>query len=427
MFAGGKYLNGYKQPYIPPGWTRFVNNKLGPCCSGWFNFEAIVGSSGSASSNGTTEVVSQYINDYHKDKVLEFLDDYNGSDFLVFFSTFAPHSPAIPDGPDVDLFQNFVYNDRAVNETDLSDKPNWVANPNRYLSIKVPELPDMPGLQLRSLQSIDRSIGEIVDKIEAMGELDRTVFIFTSDNGYLWGEHGLHTKGMAYDESIRVPFIVVAPGVAPGSVNSNLVTADLDIGATIYDMVGLNKPSDGESIVSILSDPSAPFRSEAFFQHWGFQEGAFGTWSAMRTDQFKYIENAIGEEELYDLASDPFEEESLHNDPNFAVVKSQMAQTLSENRGLSLRTFNLGPNGKVGQGYDFQIDTWGGQLPFNWYITTGSLPDGLSLNPSSGRISGTPTAAGIFNAEIAVEDSSIAGHSWMPQRMVGKYTITINP
>lgn len=425
MLAGGKYLNAYQSPYIPPGWTRFVNNKKGPCCADWFNFNAVVGSSGKNSNTGTVESVSQYINDYHKDQVINFLDDYNGSDFFVFFSTFAPHAPAVPDILDENLYPNFDYQERAFNETDLSDKPDWVSNPYRFKWTKEPELPDISVRQIRSLQSIDRAIGEIVDKVESMGELDRTVFIFTSDNGYLWGEHGLYDKGMAYDESIRVPFIIVAPGVSPGT-NSSLVMADLDIGATIFDMVGLVKPSDGESISPILSDAEAPFRTEAFFQNWGFQEGAFGTWSAMRTDKFKYIENAYGEEELYDLVADPFEEESLHNDPNFGVVKEKMANTLSENRGLSLRTFKA-PEGSVGNEYNLTLNTWGGQLPFKWYINSGSLPDGVSLDPVTGLISGTPIAAGTYYVEIAVEDSSIATHSGLPQRMIGYYTIVISP
>lgn len=53
--------------------------------------------------------------------------------------------------------------------------------------------------QLRSLQAIDRAVGAIVDKVTALGKLDQTVFIFTSDNGYMWGEHGLWAKGMPLD------------------------------------------------------------------------------------------------------------------------------------------------------------------------------------------------------------------------------------
>ena len=58
-------------------------------------------------------------------------------------------------------------------------------------------------------------VAEVVDRLEELGRLNNTVIIFTSDNGYLWGEHGLWGKDKVYEESIRVPFIVVMPGVAP--------------------------------------------------------------------------------------------------------------------------------------------------------------------------------------------------------------------
>jgi arylsulfatase A-like enzyme len=433
MFAGGKYINGYVAPYIPPGWTRFVNNVLGPVASGWNQYDVVTGNSGSTSSTGSIQQVTQYVTDYHRDEVLDFLDNLNGADFLVYFSVFAPHGPAIPDALDTGSYQNYLYRDRAYGETDLSDKPDWVSNPNRFLTVKEPD-DEFHRNQLRSLQSVDRAIGAIVDKVEEIGELDQTVFIFTSDNGYLWGEHGLSSKGMAYDESIRVPFIVSAPGVTPGE-NHSLIAVDLDIGATIFDMANISKPSDGQSLVPLLNDPNSPWREELVFQHWGPSEGAFGTWSAILTDQWKYIENARGEEELYDMSTDPYELVSEHNNPNFDFIRNELAQTLSSNRGLGLRTHSV-PSGQVGAFYSVQLQTWGGQTPFTWTVEEGALPNGLTLNQSTGVISGIPTTAGEYQATISVEDSSLGRHSGQPQRVVGPgrsdsvgnyYTFTISP
>ncbi|MFW2439412.1 MAG: putative Ig domain-containing protein, partial [Arenicellales bacterium] len=176
-------------------------------------------------------------------------------------------------------------------------------------------------------------------------------------------------------------------------------------------------------------------RNELYFQHWGPHEGAYGAWSAIRTDQWKYVENAYGEKELYDLLGDPFEEVSQHNNPTFSAVKDKLALKLAGKRGLGVRTHKA-PNGKVGQSYSLEIDTWGGQPPFTWKVESGSLPDGLTLGSSNGVISGTPLTAGIFNAKISVEDSSVGRHSGKPQRVVGPgknpstdnfYKFTINP
>ena len=119
----------------------------------------------------------------------------------------------------------FTYRGRGYGETDLSDKPRWVRNNNNPDGDD-----DTVRHQLQTLQSVDRSFADIVDKLRALGKLDNTLIVFASDNGYLWGEHGLWGKNKSYEESAEVPFIVVdagcratgrwAPGVAdarPGS------------------------------------------------------------------------------------------------------------------------------------------------------------------------------------------------------------------
>ena len=95
-------------------------------------------------------------------------------------------------------------------------------------------------------------------------------------------------------------------------------------------------------------------------------------------------------------------------------------------RGFGLTTFNP-PTGRVGNGYAYELTTWGGEAPFSFAVVAGALPPGLSLNTASGVISGTPTAAGSFYAQIAAQDSSVGRHSGQPQKMVGEYTFLVNP
>ena len=103
-------------------------------------------------------------------------------------------------------------------------------HPSQTLPLDTRQLQALQRNQLRALQAVDRAVGAIVDKLEAKNKLAQTVLIFTSDNGYLWGEHGLQGKGEPYEESIRVPLVIVLPGIAPRTddhlVAMNLRAAD---------------------------------------------------------------------------------------------------------------------------------------------------------------------------------------------------------
>ena len=415
-YTGGKYLNDYRSPYVPPGWDFFVNNNSGPSSGRWFDYDVTIGAGGATSGIGAVEPVSQYVTNYHRDQLVGFLDGLDDDDaFLAFYSVFAPHRTATPhpdddvpgivvDGVDIDTYE---YRGRSVNEIDLSDKPDWIANPNRFLSAKNSGAPDDDEYvrdQLRSLLSVDRAIGEIVDKIESLDRMDRTVIVFMSDNGYMWGEHSVWNKGTAYDESVGIPLSVYLPGVTPRT-ESKIVSANLDLGATIFDLAGLNNPSEGKSLVPLLEDPTVEWRDRLQFQGWGHHEGANGSWSAVRTEQWKYIVNARGEAELYDLSFDEYEENSLHDDPNFQAQLTELAEQVENERGLGPIVFRT-PDADLGETYSFQIEAWGGTQPYNWEVVTGELPPGLSLNSETGLISGEPTRRGTYVFKLLLTDSS---------------------
>jgi len=403
--------------------------------------------------------------------------------------------------------------------------------------------------QLRSLQAVDRAIGAIVDRVEAAGKLDNTVFIFTSDNGFNWGEHGLHEKLMPYEESIRVPLIVSLPGVTQRS-EDHLVAMDLDIPATILELAGVNRPTDGASLLNLISNPASAWNDEVYLQSWGYRTGVFGMWASLRDDRWKFVDYPTGEQELYDLLNDPFELESQHDNPSFASIRNSMEAKLDAQKGLAIGNYYL-PSGKVGQSYSAQVQQWGGQGPFTWIpvgqttvvacedrrdaltpfnlqniprcatgapaynpsteaslflwktdnqtwrlrATAGggnrtytgqlvanqafsnvagvsleaddtlnsstqkviqfelnvggsqedginftippgafvsmvieeSMPPGLTLNPNTGEISGTPLQSGNHSLNVMIEGTSMATQTGLPQRYIVPYTLEINP
>lgn len=425
----GKYLNGYNliAPYIPPGWTMFTGLKRWQPGQNrnWFNFDVAMGSSGVSATQGKNVVIGQYITDFLTEQALAFLDQHGNTPFFLYLSTNAPHAPATPAPGDEALFSDFLYRDRAYGEEDRSDKPAWVTNTSPY---NTEAEDDFHRNQLRSLQAVDRAVGAIVERIEAMGKFDETVFIFTSDNGLMWGEHGLRGKGKPYEESIRVPLVVVMPGVAP-RMDAHSVAVNLDIGPTLFDLAGVEKRTDGLSLLPILQDPDAGWREDFLIENYALGSNETFVWAGLRItregEEWKYIEYATGEKELYDLVADPFEESSRHADTAYRDTITELAGRLEAIRGLAVTTFEA-PMGVVGQAYTFQIRHWGGREPLTWEVIQGQLPVGLALKPSSGIISGVPTQPEEQYVLIRVTDSSTTTQTGAPQAWIEDFTFTIN-
>jgi arylsulfatase A-like enzyme len=255
----GKYFNKYAliSPYIPPGWTKCVQATGG---SNWMTYGATVGSSGpDALSSGVHVRVSQYLTDFLRDEAINFIQAAGSSPFFLYFVSLAPHAPAIPAPGDEALFANYLYRGRGYQEEDLSDKPYLQDDAVRYDTAAQDEFHRR---QLQSLQAVDRAIGAIVQELKILGKLDQTLLVFMSDNGYLWGEHWQIKKALPYEESIRVPLVVVMPGILPRQ-DGHLVVANLDVPTTIFAVAGIPRfDTDGQSLVPLLRNPAIPWRTE---------------------------------------------------------------------------------------------------------------------------------------------------------------------
>jgi arylsulfatase A-like enzyme len=413
----GKYFVTYSDiiyqrdwPYIPPGWTRFIGRASFATSEQWDNFRYTVGSSrGEASGVGTTSRVQEYTTTYEQRQVLDFIDQVKQRPFFIILSTTAPHQPAIPAAEDVGKFADFVHTAPSLGE-DVSDKPAWVAQwpaANQADTLST----DFIHRQLESLQAVDRASAAILDKLQALGLLDHTLFVFTSDNGFLWGEHGLWEKGAAYEESARVPLAVVAPHATDLRDDHNLVAANLDVGATIADFGGIDLTangtehgSDGVSLRPILDQPGTTLsREDILLESFGDRLGTYGLWAALvqyrGEERWKYIEHPNGDEELYDLAQDPYELDSLAAAETYSTKKVELKAALDSRKALAITTLNTSiPGGVVGEPYRLEVSAWGGMPPYDYRWSTDPahpLPAGLSLtvdptDPKKAVISGVP-------------------------------------
>jgi N-acetylglucosamine-6-sulfatase len=184
------------------------------------------------------------------------------------------------------------------------------------------------------ISELDAGIGRVVKAVEQSGQWDNTLIIFVGDNGYLCGSKGLQGKVHAWEESIRVPFLV-AGGLVRRPGNSHAAVASIDIPATILDVAGIRSSHrlSGASLRSTFN--GGRFARDAAFSCWndGRPEAlavrrAVEPYRLVRTTTHKYILWESKKEALFDLESDPFEEKNLISEAALAPVLKAMKRRL---------------------------------------------------------------------------------------------------
>jgi N-acetylglucosamine-6-sulfatase len=171
-------------------------------------------------------------------------------------------------------------------------------------------------------------LGRILDDLKASGQMENTLIVFISDNGVQMGSHRLSGKEVPYEESVRVPMMMRwdALGTAPRSIDD--FALNIDLAPTITEAVGVTEhdPYDGESLLPVLRGSATAGRDDFLLEHLskGKSDPGGPSYCAVRNRNFKYVEYSTGERELYDLAADPAELTSLHNDPTQQAVVSRL-------------------------------------------------------------------------------------------------------
>lgn len=321
----GKYLNAFQADgvrYVPPGWDHWDALVSEPMV----RYHDYV-----LSRDGRLELYGRSPQDYSTtalgDIAAGFVERTRGP-FFLYYAPVAAHLPAVPAPQDEGAFDDLdPHTPPSVGE-DVSDKP-WAG--------EIPDGgPDHELVRLRQLQTllaVDRAVAGIVDAVERRGGLDRTVFVFTSDNGMLWGEHELHGKVWPYEESLRVPLVIRAPGAAAGATDPHPVL-NIDIAPTLAEFARVTPgiEVDGASLVPLLREPGADllWRTEFVAEFLG-NVGPPGLprYSAVRTEDHLYVEYENGWRELYDLTSDPYQIENLAGEPGSAALERELAGRLA--------------------------------------------------------------------------------------------------
>lgn len=189
--------------------------------------------------------------------------------------------------------------------------------------------PSTPAEERRAVQAylactsfVDDQLGRVLAALDASPCARNTIIVLWSDNGIHLGEKQAWSKQTLWEESTRVPLIVVTPGGPRGRRCARPVSLQ-DLYPTILELCGLERPAgiDGESLVPLLADPEAA-RERPALSTSGFRN------HALRSERWRYIRYADGSEELYDHQADPGEWKNLAGDPALAAVKADLARWL---------------------------------------------------------------------------------------------------
>jgi N-acetylglucosamine-6-sulfatase len=286
----------------------------------------------------------------------------------------APHGDfRRPAGPEpaprhYNLFSGAPYpHDRSegFNEGNVNDKPRFIREAP-YLSFQeIRTYRVYYQKALESLRSVDEGVKLIVDTLGGLGRLRNTYIVFTSDNGFFFGEHRLTGgKFIAYEPATHLPLLIRGPGIKPGTATGELVS-QVDLAPTILELAGASpdKSIDGRSLVPFMKDPALRTRRPLLFESFvetadveangqpatdpetttpaarASAKGGGATASivappkdyvGIRLGPYKYIEWPSGEKELYDINKDPNELNNLIRVPNLFPIRAFLRAHLTE-------------------------------------------------------------------------------------------------
>lgn len=348
----GKYLNLYPQPapgtYVPPGWS-FWAVQLG----GNSYYDYTLNENGRLVKHASA--ATDYSTDVYRQKALDFLRSVPANTpFFLQLAVNAPHKPYTAAPRHASLFPNLkAPKPPSFNEADVSDKPEYIRSLGPFTPEMVSGMDYKHRQRARILRAVDEAVKAIADALAASGRLSDTYLVYTSDNGWLHGQHRLRArKGQPYEEGIRMPLYVSGPGVRAGSVVPHLV-GNVDLAPTFAEWAGAAAADDidGRSFAPLLRDgaPAPEDWRQAFPLRYDRRstDGTMPSWRGVHTRRHAYVEYASGERELYDLAADPYQ---LRNaaaaaDPDLIERLSRLTASLNACAGPECRRLEDAPVG----------------------------------------------------------------------------------
>ncbi|MCX8495123.1 MAG: sulfatase [Akkermansiaceae bacterium] len=261
--------------------------------------------------------------------------------FFLAVGFFRPHTPFVaPKSPYFDEYAEADMPIVAGVKEDQADLPPAALASRKAEEEKMTDTQRRRAMQgyYASISFMDAQVGRVIETLDRLNLTDNTVIVFTSDHGYHMGEHGLWQKRSLFEESTRVPLLIVAPGVIPQAAVAKSPISQVDLYPTLAGLCGIKAPSNlqGQNLIKMFTDPSEVGRG------WAVTQGTHGY--SLRTTRWRYTEWDEGKQgrELYDHDADPKELRNLARDP----ALEQVVKALSEQLRSAVKT-TFPPSGKT--------------------------------------------------------------------------------
>ncbi|MFZ2501747.1 MAG: sulfatase [Nocardioides sp.] len=329
----GKFLNGYSWEAhgTPAGWDLWD-----PTILGTYSYYGYT-----TANNGEPRLApeGEYITDYVATTSRDLITRWAPLDkpFFLWSSYVAPHRacptsedcsrPPIPEADYLEAYAtavNYAAAKPSFNERNVKDKPKRIRNRPKDPA-KMQEL--FLG-RIRSLASVDDAVADTVAALTEAGVLDNTVIIFTSDNGYLLGEHRQEGKRKAYEESLRVPLIIRGPGFGAGQVATQVATL-VDLTPTIIQVsqASAGRVADGRSLLGAQTPVLATDRMTRLIQSGADVIGTqtrLWDWRGIRERRYTFVRWRSGFVELYDRLKDPYQLSNKADKPKYQKILKKL-------------------------------------------------------------------------------------------------------
>lgn len=270
---------------------------------------------------------TSFSTDWLCDRAIDFIDANHNRPFCYMVSLPDPHGPNTVRAP-----YDTMYQDIAVPvPVTLTRKPDQIPAWGRPAGVKPAQLQKLMRNYYGMVKCIDDNVGQLLNELRKHDLLDRTMVVFTSDHGDLCGEHGRLNKGVPYEGSARIPFLLYGPGKVPPGTVINAALGTVDFLPTVMDLLGHSIPHqvDGRNASPLFTQSDNDAWEDIAIVRSTGNPGRSGTaWIAAITEQFKLVYSTNEEPWLIDLKSDPHEVTNLIGHAKHRKITQWMTERL---------------------------------------------------------------------------------------------------